>query len=176
MNPFNEINEIKKQVGQEIGNTIKAFENINFLKEVGKTRLISTINMGLEGKTYPETNVKYEKHVFKLNGEKLEGVFPKFDSNFDTFMPKRLWNASDVEQFKYCTEQLKQKIEMDPDFAKQFMPRQLEQIKSGAPRISGLTWHHNEVPGKMQLISSEIHEKCRHTGGRSIWGGGADCR
>ena len=55
-------------------------------------------------------------------------------------------------------------------------PRQIEQIKAGAPRISGLTWHHTEVPGKMQLVDAKLHDKCRHTGGRNIWGGGSDCR
>ena len=55
-------------------------------------------------------------------------------------------------------------------------PRQLEQIKNGEPRISGLTWHHNEVLGEMQLVNAEEHGICRHTGGRSIWGGGSDCR
>ena len=51
-----------------------------------------------------------------------------------------------------------------------------EQIKNGEPRISGLTWHHNEIPGKMQLVDATEHSTCRHTGGRSIWGGGSDCR
>ena len=89
-------------------------------------------------------------------------------------MARELRSASDTEQFKYCTEKLKQRIERDPEFAKKFTPRQLEQIKAGEPRISGLTWHHNEVPGKMQLVSSVDHEKCSHTGGCSIWGGGSD--
>ena len=174
MNPFSEIKEIKTQTSSEIGNTTKAFEKSE--GDAEKRRHITTINEGLEGKTYPETDVKYKKHVFKLNGEKVEGVFPQFESQFETRLPKELWNASDVEQFKYCTKKLQQQIERDPEFAKKFSPRQLEQIKAGAPRISGLTWHHTEICGKMQLVSSEIHEKCRHTGGRSVWGGGADRR
>lgn len=174
MNPFSEIKEIKNSVAKEVGNKIKAFEN--FAKEVGVPRHIPTINEGLEGKKHPETNVEYKKHIFWLNGERVEGVFPVFESKFDVFLPKSLWNASDAEQFKYCTEKLKERIERDPEFAKQFTPRQIEQIKAGAPRISGLTWHHNEISGKMQLVNSETHEKCRHTGGRSIWGGGSGCR
>ena len=114
--------------------------------------------------------------MFRLDGELVEGVFPVFNSVFDTHLPKKLQKASDTEQFKFCTEKLKERIERDPEFAKQFTTRQLEQIKAGAPRISGLTWHHNEVPGKMQLVNSVDHEKCKHTGGRSIWGGGSDYR
>lgn len=36
----------------------------------------------------------------------------------------------------------------------------------------GFTWHHTEVPGRMQLIPSDIHDSARHRGGQSIWGGG----
>ena len=174
MNPFNEVKEIKSQGTKEIGSKTKAFENTS--SDVKETRHITTINESLDGKTYPGTNVEYRKHTFRLNGEKVEGVFPKFKSMFDTRLPRSLWNASDAEQFKYCTEKLKQRIENEPEFAKKFTPRQIEQIKAGAPRISGLTWHHNELPGRMQLVNSETHEKCRHTGGRSVWGGGSGCR
>lgn len=148
----------------------------NATSEVKSPRHISTINEGLEGQTYPGTNVKYRRRTFTLNGEKVEGVFPRFESKFDTTLPKDLLNAFDTEQFKYCTQKLAKRIESDPEFAAQFTPRQIEQIKNGEPRISGLTWHHNELPGRMQLVNANVHNTCRHTGGRSIWGGGADCR
>lgn len=151
-------------------------KSTNTVDEVKSPRHISTINEGLEGQTYPGTNVEYRRRTFTVNGEKVEGVFPRFESKFDTTLPKDLLNASDTEQFKYCTQRLAKRIETDPDFAAQFTPRQIEQIKNGEPRISGLTWHHNEVPGKMQLVNADVHNTCRHTGGRSIWGGGADCR
>ena len=57
--------------------------------------------------------------------------------------------ASDTVQFKYCTEQSRKGIEQNPELAKQFTSRQLEQIKNGEPGISGLTWHHNEKPGEI---------------------------
>lgn len=171
MNPFNEVSEIKKPI-QEIGNRSRGFENAT--KDINEPRHIKTINEEKAGTYY--NGVLYQKHTFRVDGEKVEGVFPKFKSEFDTRLPKSLWNASDNEQFKYCTEKLKQRIENDPEFAKRFTSRQIEQIKDGAPRISGLTWHHNEIPGKMQLVNSSIHETNRHTGGRSIWGGGSGCR
>ena len=149
---------------------------ISTASEVEAPRHISTINEGLDGQTYPGTSVEYRRSTFTLNGEKVEGVFPRFESKFDTTLPKDLLNASDAEQFKYCTQKLAKRIESDPEFAAQFTPRQIEQIKNGAPRISGLTWHHNELPGRMQLVDADVHNTCRHTGGRSIWGGGADCR
>lgn len=175
MNPFGmkEVQELSK-AASDVGKTTKAFENTK--NEVKPTRHIPTINEGLAGQTYPGTKVEYKKHIFILNGEKVEGVFPKFESKFDTMLPKDLRNASDTEQFKYCTRQLAKQIEKNPELAKQFTPRQLEQIKNGEPRISGLTWHHNEIPRKMQLVNATEHNTCRHTGGRSIWGGGSDCR
>lgn len=175
MNPFEtkEINELMK-TSNEVSNKTRAFENSS--KEIKSPYHISTINEGLSGQIYPGTDVKYRKHIFMLNGEKVEGIFPEFNTKFDTRLPKELRNASDTEQFKYCTQQLEKKIEKNPEFAKQFTSRQLEQIKNVEPRISGLTWHHNEIPGKMQLVEATEHNTCRHTGGRNIWGGGTDCR
>ena len=148
----------------------------NATSEVKTFRHITTINEGLDGQTYPGTNVEYRRRTFTLKGEKVEGVFPRFESKFDTTLPKDLLNDSDTEQFKYCTQKLAKRIGNDPEFAARFTPRQIEQIKNGEPRISGLTWHHNELPGRMQLVNADVHNTCRHTGGRSIWGGGADCR
>ena len=174
MNPFNEVSEVSevRKPTQEVSNRSRGFENTT--KDVNEPRHINTINEDKAGTYYG--GVLYSKHVFRVNGEKVEGVFPRFDSEFNTRLPKNLWNASDNEQFKYCTEKLKQRIENDPEFAKRFTPRQIEQIMDGAPRISGLTWHHNEIPGKMQLVDSNTHGSCRHTGGRNIWGGGSACR
>jgi len=143
--------------------------------EVKPPRHITTINEELAGKKHPDANVEYRKHVFILNGEKVEGVFPVFESKVDIRLPKDMYTASDTEQFKYCIQQLAKHIENNPELAKQFTPRQLEQIKNGEPRISGLTWHHNEIPGRMQLVDANKH-RIGHTGGRSIWGGGSDYR
>ncbi len=175
MNPFGmkEVQELSEAVS-DVRKTTKAFENME--NEVKPPRHIPTINEGLAGQTYQNINVEYKKHTFMLNGEKVEGVFPKFDSQFDIILPKDLRNASDTEQFKFCTQRLAKQIEKNPELAKQFTSRQLEQIQNGEPRISGLTWHHNEIPGKMQFVNATEHNLCRHTGGRSIWGGGSDCR
>ena len=167
---FNEVKEVTSKASIETQRTSKAFEITK--KEVNEPRHIPTYNEQLEGKRHPVTGVTFEKRVFRLNGEIVEGVFPKFDSKFDTFLPWPLWKASDTDQFKFCTNMLKNKIERDPEFAKQFSPRQREQIKNGEPRISGLTWHHNERPGRMQLVNADIHIRTNHTGGNTLWGGG----
>jgi hypothetical protein len=170
---INEVQEVPERSG-EVSDKTKAFENEKV--EEKSLKHITTINEGLVRQKYPGTEVIYRNHKVMIDGERVEGVFPKFDSKFDTMLPTELRTASDTEQFKYCTGKLAKRVENDPDFASQFTPRQLEQIKNEEPRISGLTWHHNEVPGKMQLVDAEIHNTCRHTGGRSIWGGGSEYR
>ena len=166
-------NNIEKFRYDESLNFEKSFKANGFSDGTGP-RHISTINEGAEGQTV--NGVKFKKKIFMLNGEKVEGVFPVFNSKFDLKLPEELYKASDEEQMKYCTKKLAERIERDPEFAKQFTPRQLEQIRNGEPRISGLTWHHSEIPGKMQLVDAKEHSSVRHTGGRSLWGGGKECR
>ena len=38
--------------------------------------------------------------------------------------------------------------------------------------IQYLTWHHDVRCGIMQLVPTDQHSQYRHTGGKSIWGGG----
>ena len=50
---------------------------------------------------------------------------------------------------------------------------QLDDIQEGrTPK--GYVWHHNEEPGKMQLVRREDHDRAiggaAHTGGSSLWG------
>ena len=133
---------------------------------------IVTRNMNLEGQDKPGTNVEYKRSSFVLNGAIVEGVFPAFDSYFTVMLPDHLRCASDAKQFRFCTRQLSQAIQNDPRLAYLFTSNQYEQIRIGNPHIPGLTWHHNHVPGKMELVNANIHRHCGHTGGRYIWGGG----
>ncbi|AYV74654.1 hypothetical protein C2H98_02420 [Niallia circulans] len=57
-------------------------------------------------------------------------------------LPERLWLLSDEEQFKW-----------------------LDNAIGGRPE--GMTWHHTEVPGKMELVPFGIHNITIHNGGRS---------
>lgn len=163
----------EKLRANQAANFEKAFQN-NSSIEGTRPRHISTINEGMAGKSV--NGVKFARRVFTLNGEKVEGVFPVFKSEFNVKLPENLYKASDNEQMRYCTKKLAGRIERDPEFAKKFTQRQLEQIRNGEPRISGLTWHHSEIPGKMQLVDANDHSASRHTGGRSIWGGGNESR
>ena len=54
-----------------------------------------------------------------------------------------------------------------------FTPEQLKDIEEGRTP-TGYVWHHNEEPGKMQLVKREDHDRAiggaAHTGGNSLWG------
>lgn len=145
-------------------------------KEADEKEVIPCQQEKLEGKKHPETGVPFERRTVQVDDRNIEGVFPQFESKYDTILPEELYKESDPKQFKYCTQQLKVEIQKNPKLAEQFNARQYQQIMDEAPRISGYTWHHTEEPGKMQLVDAEIHAKTGHTGGRSIWGGGAESR
>lgn len=49
---------------------------------------------------------------------------------------------------------------------------QIQQIKSGAQRIDGYSWHHHQETGRMQLVERSFHQAARHNGGNSLWGEG----
>ncbi|WP_404357081.1 HNH endonuclease [Cytobacillus firmus] len=57
-------------------------------------------------------------------------------------LPEKFWKLSDKEQFKWLDEQV------------------------GGTR-KGMTWHHTEVPGKMELVPFGIHNITPHNGGRT---------
>ena len=117
--------------------------------------------------------VPYERKRIEYNGVKIEGVFPIFNSVFDTKLDEKDYKSSNGKQFSECNKKLKETIENDSELREQFTDEQLDDIENGrTPR--GYTWHHSEEPGKMQLVKTEDHDKriggAAHTGGNSIWG------
>lgn len=139
------------------------------INENGVVRL-SCIN---ESKLGEASEVPYVEKTINVNGVEIQVIVPELpDVLYEFIIPKELYLADDYELFKYCTEQLKSAIDNNPELAKQFSTQQLEQIMNGAPRISGLTWHHGAECGRMQLVPTKMHSDFRHTGGKAIWGGG----
>lgn len=124
----------------------------------------------LEGKT-SENGVLYERRTIEINGVKIEGVFPKFDSIFDTELSPE--NYQSKAYAKECNAKLKEAIENDPELKSKFTPEQIKDIEEGRTP-TGYVWHHNEEPGKMQLVKREDHDRAiggaAHTGGNSLWG------
>ncbi|MBJ8205221.1 HNH endonuclease [Bacillus cereus] len=78
--------------------------------------------------------------VIKADG--MRYGFADFKSAGLVVETKQLWLMSDEEQFKW-----------------------LDNAIGGRPE--GMTWHHTEVPGKMELVPFGIHNITIHNGGRS---------
>lgn len=124
----------------------------------------------LEGKE-SENGVKYERKTIEINGVKIEGVFPVFDSVFDTELDPADYKKSNYDD--KCNAKLKEAIDRDPELRAKFTQAQLDQINNGETP-DGYVWHHNEEPGKMQLVKREDHDRriggAAHTGGSALWG------
>lgn len=138
-------------------------------------RKIICRNEGLAGDCHPITGVPFERKVIEIDGEKVEGVFPQFESQYTVDLPENLYQATNKEQFDYANQKLKEAVEKNPELAERFDADQLEQIRNG-DRPDGYVWHHAENPGELQLIDRETHDKTGHTGGQVIWGGGQENR
>ena len=143
-------------------------------------RYIITKNESLENHRHPCTGVFFEKKVIELpSGEKVEGVYPRFESVFDAKIQEELYLARDVVQFRECNRQLVLEIERNSKLQAQFSAEQIDQIYEGVNKGTppdGYVWHHDAETGKIQLVDAEIHAKTGHDGGRSLWGGGSDYR
>ena len=79
MSMFKEVQETDKPIETEKQRLSTAFEN-NKKNEGGETRHLKTINEQYEGQKYPGTDVEYKHERIQVNGEKVEGVFPQFES------------------------------------------------------------------------------------------------
>ena len=80
---------------------------------------------------------------------KVEGMrygFADFESagvvKETQYLLENMWKMSDAEQFKWLDEQI-------------------------GGTVDGYTWHHTEIPGKMQLVPTGIHNITTHNGGRT---------
>ena len=170
-NPFiPKIKKLSENTENNVKKIIKAFEN----KKDDKPSAISEIFNSKKGLGL--CDVAYKTRTIDVEGQRIKGEFPVFNSVFDTKLPKELYKASDYKQFKYCTKQLAKAIKWNPILRSKFSERQIRQIENGDARISGYTWHHHETSGKMQLVKTSEHNTNHHTGGRSTWGGGSRYR
>ena len=170
-NEFRELTEEEKQYLRENTSLSEtAIENIRVDTE-GNYHL-KCRNEELAGKNHEVTGVKYVEKTITVDGVEITVVVPEFAAAFECEIPAEMWEDGDREIFKNCTEQLRDYLEAHPEMKSQFNEQQLEQIMNGEPYIKGYTWHHSEVPGKMQLVETKTHVMSGHTGGNSIWCGG----
>lgn len=129
----------------------------------------------LEGKRHEPSGVLYERKQICIDGIKIEGVFPVFDSKYDTYLPPDKYKSNTYAT--ECNAKLKEAIEQNPELRKSFTLEQIKDIESG-DTPDGYVWHHNEEQGKMQLVEKIKHDKtiggAPHTGGSALWGPASD--
>src|SRR5690606_1483117 len=113
---------------------------------------LNTINMSLNGKFHPVTGVPFVERIIEYKGEKFKGIFPKFEYKFKIKIPESLYLKKDLAQFGAATKVLQKQIEKNPDLKSKFTKIQLDDINTGVGRIDGLTWHHSEEPGILELV------------------------
>ncbi|MBC2048393.1 HNH endonuclease [Listeria booriae] len=124
----------------------------------GVKRNITVKNGKLAGKSHPKTGVKFDAKGF-----------PKFSYKAQMTLPNSLLKSSNTKQFKEANAYLKKYINKGEISKSKFTANQLKDIQNGyTPR--GMTWHHHQDRGKMQLVDKAIHQQTGHTGGKAIWG------
>ncbi|MGD8926178.1 MAG: HNH endonuclease, partial [Thioalkalispiraceae bacterium] len=120
--------------------------------------------------------------AFTKNGHTInydDDGFPVFDSKFDTVLDDTQLNSKKPgEHFKEANKALREELKKNPDLAKELGLTDKQTawfMKDPAVQKppKGLTWHHHQDTGRMQLVDEKIHSTFKpHTGGMSIWGGG----
>lgn len=135
--------------------------------------LYKTDRADMVGRT-DSNGVGYEAKSIVIQGVTIEGVFPSFNSKFDLNLPQSLEKASNAAQFNECNKQLKDAIQSNSQLRSSFTDEQLQDIEDG-DTPGGYVWHHNEEPGRMQLVNIYEHDRTQggaaHTGGKALWGG-----
>ncbi|MEB9974258.1 HNH endonuclease [Bacillus cereus] len=166
---YDSVEDFLKQVDdttiKEFGyDSVEEFKEVvgyvdDFLNASSKNNII---NKGLAGGTHVQ-GIDYDVLGFPIfKGDNLK---------FTLKLKEEYYVMKDTDQFKECTRILKKAIEEGKVSRELFTPQQLNQIEKGRARIKGLTWHHHQVPGKMQLVLTDIHG-VNHLGGNKLWGEG----
>ncbi|WP_123360798.1 two-partner secretion domain-containing protein [Pseudomonas frederiksbergensis] len=97
--------------------------------------------------------------------------FPIFDdvAKFDTHINIGDFRAASYDgQLRMATRDLRTQIDSGAIPSSLFSDVQLKAIRSGQDKIPGLTWHHHQDTGRMQLVPEAVHNGARHVGWESM--------
>lgn len=125
-------------------------------------------------------NVNSDGYLVKGNKQLKydEDGFPVFNSKYDTVLDdSHLGTQNEYAHFQAANESLARQINENPGLSGEMglSDRQVKFLQKIPPEgiaPPGLTWHHHQDLGRMQLVDEAEHKTFRHTGGMSIWGGG----
>ncbi|MPQ25071.1 T7SS effector LXG polymorphic toxin [Bacillus paralicheniformis] len=126
----------------------------------GATKTIN-LRMGhLKNDKHPITGVPYDKDGF-----------PIFKVKHTLLLDKADYKKTRTAQFSILNKKLSKQIKENPIIQKDLglTDKEVLMLQAGfTPKK--YTWHHHQIPGRMELVDSEIHAKTGHTGGQKIWG------
>ncbi|MFV0384992.1 HNH endonuclease [Paracoccus sp. (in: a-proteobacteria)] len=125
--------------------------------------------------THADGSATYTKTTGETLTYDADG-FPVFDSKADIFLDaQHIGTGSKSAHFKASNEALREELTKDPGLKEKMglTDQQYDWLMEGSAKSSsppGLTWHHHQDTGKMQLVDKDIHADFGHLGGMSIWG------
>lgn len=139
-----------------------AMENIEFNKlefQSPFSPIRAKKNYCLANSFHPKTKVPFNQKGY-----------PEFTSLCDIFLPLDVILTWDVKvHFAYATQMLKCKIIRGEIRESLFSQSQILAISDELDCIPGLTWHHNQKFGLLQLVKRKVHCMTGHDGGMKIW-------
>jgi hypothetical protein len=145
----------------------RAIENLVKKNYAGEKITSSTLpevtapNVNLAGKRHPVSGIVYDQRGL-----------PIFDKHvvYETRLSNEVYKVKLSENHKRAaTRDLREQIKSGKVNQNMFTKQQLKDIKAGKAQIEGLTWHHYQDTGRMQLISRDIHDLTGHIGGMKLW-------
>ena len=133
-------------------------------------------------KKVPLTHEKNQVVERKFEGKtylikKDENAMPEF-TIFETYLGEEHINSSDDDShFEASNKRLGELLKEDPNLKADLGldDTQYKHLTKNPPSKKsppGLTWHHHQDTGKMQLVNKELHARFGHIGGMERWGGG----
>jgi hypothetical protein len=121
-------------------------------------------NVKLAGQRHQVTGVTFDERGFPV----LDDV-----AVFEARLPSETSSIKDRDiHMRAATRQLHDAIKRGEASASLFNEEQLAAIAAGREKIPGLTWHHHQDVGRMQLVPETGHGKTGHLGGMDMWFGG----
>ncbi|MEH7235360.1 HNH endonuclease [Bacillus sp. JJ1562] len=145
--------------------------------DVADAEEVSTRNDALAGDVHPETNIPFIEKTVEVPDGTIVGTFPVFESVYDVQLQEDMYLQSDSVHFTYANYELYEAIESNQALSQELglNSTDIQQLAQGNTP-EGFTWHHAEEAGLLQLVDEETHHNTGHTGGRELWGGGAEYR
>ncbi|EFE96277.1 RHS repeat-associated core domain-containing protein [Serratia odorifera] len=126
--------------------------------------------------------------LYRGEGERDLGKYHVFHEHT---LDSSEYTMTDKEHFSRANESVYKRLQVDPDFKRELQVKypgvveHVQPMRNGKFRGTspkGMTWHHGDSPGSLQLADFNDHKsyhKIYHpdgTGGRNKWGGGTSCR